>query len=93
MENKKFVTNGCPDDKYFIFDGIIEVNCPVCGAKLEKDFSDDHIEYINDYIGKKDDGVSFWCEKCKKEFEMPMMIKSIYYTVNLQYDKSKLHEI
>lgn len=92
MENKKFITDGCPDDKYFTFKGEISVNCPICGAELKKDFEDDHIEYINDYVGKEDNEFRFWCDNCEKEFMMPVIIKSVSYTVELEFDKSKLSE-
>lgn len=89
MENKSFTTKGCPDDKYFSFKGKIVAKCPVCKNKMEIDFSDDHIEYINDYIGKTKK-FWFWCNACEKEFTIPIKIKSVSYTVDLQFDISKL---
>lgn len=82
---KTFTTKGCPNDKYYSFDGKIETKCPFCKEKLIYDFSNDHIEYISLYVGN-DYFINFYCEKCDKEFDMPVFIKEISYSIDLEYN-------
>ncbi len=89
MGKLTFKTNGVPDEKYFTFNGRIYFNCLDCGKTMSRDFSEDHIEYINDYIGK-DIEIVLYCGGCNKQHSIPIKIKEVSYHVKIEFDQKDL---
>ena len=71
------------DYKYFMADISIEVPCPNCGSMNTWDLDGTHIEYPKFNVV---DTMSFECEECECEFEVPY--KLIPPTVKVEiYDE------
>jgi hypothetical protein len=75
------------NEKRFYFEGKITVACPNCKMAMVNDFEEDYLSYPK--IGEND-LLYFCCDGCGKDWEMPIIVKSIEVTVD--YDDTKITE-
>lgn len=83
-EYYKFTQDGVADDKYFRFDGKVTAKCPKCGNELTKDFSDDHLEYVEDEYLNKENTIGFHCTPCDTYLEKVIVVKRLSYSIEME---------
>jgi hypothetical protein len=64
-------------------DIVIEINCPYCDTKMQRDLNDQYISYPK--IGKED-SLYFCCDGCDKEYELPINIVDAKLTIEFDRD-------
>jgi endogenous inhibitor of DNA gyrase (YacG/DUF329 family) len=74
-------------EKRFYFKGKIKVKCPNCKATMQQNFEEDYLSYPS--IGEEDT-IGFCCDKCEKDWEMPLTVKSI--DIVIDYDDERITE-